>query len=140
MAETILVVEDELALQETLVYNLEKSGYVVAVAGDGISALDLAHRLNPDLILLDLMLPKLDGFEVCKTLRKESTVPILMLTARDGEDDRVAGLEVGADDYQTKPFSMRELLTASRDCCAGTGTLASNWKTLSQRMRLIRIH
>src|SRR5271157_137740 len=111
MAETILVVEDELALQETLVYNLEKSGYVVAVAGDGISALDLAHRLNPDLILLDLMLPKLDGFEVCKTLRKESTVPILMLTARDGEDDRVAGLEMGADDYQTKPFSMRELIT-----------------------------
>jgi DNA-binding response OmpR family regulator len=110
MSETILVVEDEPALQETLVYNLEKNGYTVQAAGDGRTALDAARALKPDLIVLDIMLPELDGFEVCKILRKESNVPILMLTARDEEIDRVVGLEVGADDYLTKPFSMRELL------------------------------
>jgi len=110
MPETILVVEDEPALQETLVYNLEKQGYVAEAAGDGRSALEAARRLKPDLIVLDIMLPELDGFEVTKILRREMTVPILMLTARDDEIDRVVGLEVGADDYLTKPFSMRELL------------------------------
>lgn len=110
MAETVLVVEDEPALQETLVYNLEKEGYRVEAAGDGRAALDAARRLKPDLVILDIMLPVLDGFEVCKILRRESSVPILMLTARDDEIDRVVGLEVGADDYLTKPFSMRELL------------------------------
>jgi DNA-binding response OmpR family regulator len=110
MAETVLVVEDEPALQETLVYNLEKEGYRVEAAGDGRAALETARRLNPDLVILDIMLPVLDGFEVCKILRRESSVPILMLTARDDEIDRVVGLEVGADDYLTKPFSMRELL------------------------------
>ena len=110
MAEKILVVEDEPSLQETLVYNLEKQSYTVEAVGDGRSALETARRLKPDLILLDIMLPELDGFEVTKILRKEMTVPILMLTARDDEIDRVVGLEVGADDYLTKPFSMRELL------------------------------
>ena len=110
MPETILVVEDELSLQETLVYNLEKQGYTVEAAGNGRSALEAARRLKPDLIVLDIMLPELDGFEVTKILRREMTVPILMLTARDDEIDRVVGLEVGADDYLTKPFSMRELL------------------------------
>ncbi|MGD0611084.1 MAG: response regulator transcription factor [Anaerolineales bacterium] len=110
MAETVLVVEDEPALQETLVYNLEKEGYRVEAAGDGQAALEAARRLTPDLVILDIMLPRLDGFEVCKILRRESSVPILMLTARDDEIDRVVGLEVGADDYLTKPFSMRELL------------------------------
>jgi len=110
MPETILVVEDEPALQETLVYNLEKEGYTVRAAGDGRAALQVARELKPDLLVLDVMLPELDGFEVCKVLRKESSVPILMLTARDDEIDRVVGLEVGADDYLTKPFSMRELL------------------------------
>ena len=110
MPETILVVEDEPALQETLVYNLEKDGYRVRAAGDGLAALEAARALKPDLVVLDIMLPGLDGFEVCKVLRKESSVPILMLTARDDEIDRVVGLEVGADDYLTKPFSMRELL------------------------------
>lgn len=110
MPETVLVVEDEPALQETLVYNLEKEGYRVEAAGDGRAALETARRLNPDLVILDIMLPLLDGFEVCKILRRESSVPILMLTARDDEIDRVVGLEVGADDYLTKPFSMRELL------------------------------
>jgi DNA-binding response OmpR family regulator len=97
-------------LQETLVYNLEKQGYTVETAGDGRTALESARRVKPDLIVLDIMLPELDGFEVTKILRREMTVPILMLTARDDEIDRVVGLEVGADDYLTKPFSMRELL------------------------------
>jgi DNA-binding response OmpR family regulator len=110
MAEKILVVEDEPSLQETLVYNLEKQGYTVTVAGNGRLAIETARRVIPDMIVLDIMLPELDGFEVCKILRKEMTVPILMLTARDDEIDRVVGLEVGADDYLTKPFSMRELM------------------------------
>jgi len=110
MPESILVVEDEPSLQETLVYNLKKEGYKVEAVGDGLVALESARRLKPDLIVLDLMLPGIDGFEVCRILRKEMTTPILMLTARDDEIDRVVGLEVGADDYLTKPFSMRELM------------------------------
>jgi DNA-binding response OmpR family regulator len=109
MTEKILVVEDEISLQETLLYNLEEQGYTVQACGDGRQALDIARQMKPDLIVLDIMLPGLDGFEVTKILRKEMTVPILMLTARDDEIDRVVGLEVGADDYLTKPFSMREL-------------------------------
>jgi len=110
MTETILVVEDEPALQETLAYNLKKEGYTVETVGDGHEALDLARKLKPDLIVLDLMLPGIDGFEVTRILRKEMNTSILMLTARDDEIDRVVGLEVGADDYLTKPFSMRELM------------------------------
>jgi DNA-binding response OmpR family regulator len=110
MTETVLVVEDETALRETLAYNLKKEGYEVEAVGDGRVALESARRLKPDLIVLDLMLPGLDGFEVTRVLRKEMNTPILMLTARDDEIDRVVGLEVGADDYLTKPFSMRELM------------------------------
>lgn len=110
MSTRILIVEDELALQETLAYNLEKEGYEVEVVGDGRLALEAARARIPDLILLDIMLPGLDGFEVCRRLRQEMNTPVLMLTARDDEIDRVVGLEVGADDYLTKPFSMRELL------------------------------
>ena len=110
MAESILIVEDEPALQETLAYNLKKEGYTVEAVGDGREALDLARKLKPDLIVLDLMLPSLDGFEITRILRKEMTTPILMLTARDDEIDRIVGLEVGADVYLTKPFSMRELV------------------------------
>jgi len=110
MANSILVVEDEPSLQETLAYNLKKEGYTVEAVGDGREALDLARKLKPDLIVLDLMLPSLDGFEIARILRKEMTTAILMLTARDDEIDRVVGLEVGADDYLTKPFSMRELV------------------------------
>lgn len=109
MQETILVVEDETTLRETLVYNLKKSGYEVLTAGDGQAALQSARLHQPDLIILDIMLPIFDGFEVCRVLRQETHVPILMLTARDEEIDRVIGLEMGADDYLTKPFSMREL-------------------------------
>jgi DNA-binding response OmpR family regulator len=110
MSETILVVEDEPSLQETLVYSLQKEGYTVEATGDGRAALETARRLKPDLIVLDLMLPGLDGFEITRSLRREMTTPVLMLTARDDEIDRVVGLEVGADDYMTKPFSMRELI------------------------------
>ena len=110
MTETILVVEDEPSLQETLAYNLKKEGYTVETVGNGREAVELARKLKPDLIVLDLMLPGMDGFEVTRTLRKEMNTSILMLTARDDEIDRVVGLEVGADDYLTKPFSMRELM------------------------------
>jgi DNA-binding response OmpR family regulator len=110
MVEKILVVEDELSLRETLEYNLTRQGYLVQVAVDGQKAIDLANQFQPDLILLDIMLPTMDGFEVCRILRKNTNTPILMLTARDDEIDRVIGLEIGADDYITKPFSMRELL------------------------------
>ncbi|MFZ5878214.1 MAG: response regulator [Chloroflexota bacterium] len=110
MTETVLVVEDETALRETLAYNLKKEGYEVEAVGDGRMALEAARSLKPDLIVLDLMLPEVDGFEVTRVLRKEMSTPILMLTARDDEIDRVVGLEVGADDYLTKPFSMRELM------------------------------
>jgi DNA-binding response OmpR family regulator len=110
MTESILIVEDELSLQETLAYNLKKEGYTVETVGDGRSALEAARRMKPDLIVLDIMLPEMDGFEVARILRKEMSAAILMLTARDDEIDRVVGLEVGADDYLTKPFSMRELM------------------------------
>ena len=110
MPESILVVEDEPALRDTLSYSLKRDGFTVEAVGDGRSALESARRLKPDLIVLDLMLPEIDGFEVCRILRKEMITPILMLTARDDEIDRVVGLEVGADDYLTKPFSMRELV------------------------------
>jgi len=110
MADRILVVEDEVSLQETLAYNLKHQGYEVETVGDGYSALEAARRSHPDLILLDVMLPGMDGFEVCRILRQEMNTPVLILTARDDEIDRVVGLEIGADDYMTKPFSMRELL------------------------------
>jgi DNA-binding response OmpR family regulator len=110
VTQKVLVVEDEPTLLETLEYNLTRQGYEVRTASDGLTALDLARREHPDLIVLDVMLPKLDGFEVCRVLRREMNVPILMLTARTDEVDKVVGLEMGADDYLTKPFSMRELL------------------------------
>ncbi len=124
MADKILVVEDEISLQETLAYNLGKQGYEVETAGDGQLALDIARRWHPDLILLDVMLPGMDGFEVCRLLRQEMTTPVLMLTARDDEIDRVVGLEVGADDYMGKPFSMREL--------------TARIKAMLRRVRMIR--
>jgi DNA-binding response OmpR family regulator len=114
MADKILVVEDDPNLLETIKYNLRKEGYEVVTAGDGEQALDTARRETPDLLILDIMLPKLNGFEVCRILRNEMTVPILMLTAKAEETDKIVGLEIGADDYMTKPFSMRELLTRAK--------------------------
>jgi len=108
--EKILVVEDEKALVKILRYNLENAGYRVVSAGDGQAGLLLCRQERPDLVILDLMLPKVDGFEFCKALRRDSQTPILMLTARKAEVDRILGLELGADDYVTKPFSVREVL------------------------------
>jgi len=111
MAKTVLIVEDEKAIVEILKFNLQREGYDTLEALDGAAGLALARSADPDLILLDLMLPKLDGFAVCRALRDDgSAVPIVMLTAREEEGDKVSGLEAGADDYITKPFSMRELL------------------------------
>jgi len=112
MAETagkVLIVEDEPALVDTLEYSLQRQGYTVLTAGDGPRAIEIARREQPDLVILDIMLPLLDGLDVCRILRQEMNVPILMLTARSEEVDKVVGLEMGADDYMTKPFSMREL-------------------------------
>lgn len=106
----ILVVDDERAIGDILKINLEREGYAVAVAMDGEEGANMALSLNPDLVLLDVMLPKMDGFEVCKKIRRESEVPIVMLTARTEEIDKILGLELGADDYVTKPFSVRELM------------------------------
>jgi DNA-binding response OmpR family regulator len=109
MARTILVVEDETTLRETLVEALEVEGFRVIAAADGRTALARFRADRPDLVLLDLMLPELSGIEVCRIIRAESGVPIVMLTAKDSELDKVVGLELGADDYVTKPFSLREL-------------------------------
>jgi DNA-binding response OmpR family regulator len=113
-AATVLLVDDEATLRDTVAYNLRREGFRVELASDGQEALDKARRHRPELIILDIMLPHLDGLQVCRTLRAESTVPILLLSARSEEFDRVLGLELGADDYLTKPFAMRELLARVR--------------------------
>ena len=105
-AKTILIVDDEAPIRDILVYNLEKEGYKTIEASDGITAVDIALEKKPDLILLDVMLPKLDGLSVCKRIKNSLNVPILMLTAKDNEVDKIVGLELGADDYITKPFSL----------------------------------
>ena len=110
----VLVVEDEPSLAETMQYSLEREGFRVLVAADGSAAIDLFRREQPSLVLLDLMLPNLAGLDVVRLIRSESTVPIVIVTAKDSEADKVAGLEVGADDYVTKPFSMRELASRVR--------------------------
>lgn len=117
MIRKILVVDDEQVLVETMAYNLEQAGYLVTTAADGSTALEAARRETPDLIILDIMLPEMDGLEVCRQLRRESSTamtPIMMLTAKGDEIDKVVGLEVGADDYVTKPFGRRELLARVR--------------------------
>src|SRR5215216_3079791 len=111
---TILLVDDEDAVQKLLTYPLERDGYRVVPAWDGEEALDRFREERIDLVVLDIMLPKLDGLEVCKRLRATSQVPIIMLTARDDELDKVVGLELGADDYITKPFSIREFRSRVR--------------------------
>lgn len=124
MTQKVLIVEDEPSLVDTLEYSLSRQGYEVIIANDGGKALEAARTQTPDLIVLDVMLPTLDGFEVCRILRQEMNVPILMLTARTDEVDKIVGLEVGADDYLTKPFSMRELM--------------ARVKALLRRVRLVR--
>jgi two-component system, OmpR family, response regulator RegX3 len=110
----ILVVEDEESLAETVRYNLEREGYGVSVASDGRRALERFRSDEPSLVILDLMLPEISGLDLCRTIRAESNVPIIMVTAKDSEADKVTGLELGADDYVTKPFSMRELISRVR--------------------------
>jgi len=119
---TVLVVEDETTLASALSYNLRKNGFNVVAAADGVEALQVARRDHPHVIVLDLMLPKMDGLEVCRRVRAESDVPILMLTAKSEELDRVVGLEMGADDYLTKPFSMRELMARVRALLRRSGS------------------
>ena len=113
-ASTVLVVDDEKTLREAVAYELQQEGYRVVTAADGRQALESFRAERPDLVLLDLMLPELSGMEVCRIMRSESDVPIIMLTAKSSEIDKVVGLEVGADDYVTKPFSLRELLARVR--------------------------
>ena len=120
----ILIVEDEPHIVELVRYNLVQEGFQVSVAYDGAEALRKAKEDDPELVILDLMLPYVDGLEVCRQIRRESSVPILMLTARDGEQQRVVGLELGADDYVTKPFSPPELVARVR-AIPGTSTAAA---------------
>jgi DNA-binding response OmpR family regulator len=124
VSDKVLVVEDDATLAAALRYNLERAGYICLLAGDGARALELARKERPALVLLDVMLPGIDGLEVCRRIRATSAVPIIMLTARVEEIDRVVGLEVGADDYVTKPFSMRELLARVRAALRRAGMAA----------------
>ena len=112
--QRILLVEDEESLAESIRYSLEREGYAVAVAGDGRAAIERFRADAPDLVILDLMLPEMSGLDVCRMIRETSTVPIVMVTAKDSEADKATGLELGADDYVTKPFSVRELVSRIR--------------------------
>ena len=111
----ILVVDDEKPISDIISFNLENEGYAIEKAYDGEQALEVFEKSQPDLVILDLMLPKMDGLEVCREIRKQSAVPVIMLTAKDSEIDKVLGLELGADDYVTKPFSNRELIARVKD-------------------------
>jgi len=143
----ILVVDDEPHIVELVRYNLVNEGYEVVVAHDGHEAIEKARATSPDLVVLDLMLPYVDGLEICRALRRESSVPILILTAKDAEQDRVVGLELGADDYVTKPFSPRELVArvrailrrVSRDASPSEGPLAMGGLVLDPTTHEVRL-
>jgi len=137
VAERILVVDDEPAIVNVLAYNLKRANYEVLIARDGETALEQARQGRPDLVILDLMLPGLDGLEVCRRLRRQGDLPIIMLTARDEEIDRVVGLELGADDYVVKPFSVRELMARVKNVLRRTA--GSTGGTAEQRMRVGRL-
>ncbi|CAL8980077.1 Transcriptional regulatory protein CseB [Cellulomonas sp. T2.31MG-18] len=130
---TVLVVEDEPAIAQAIVHRLSAEGWQVHAVGDGLLAVDTAARLHPDVVLLDVMLPGIDGLEVCRRIQAERPVPVLMLTARDDETDMLVGLGVGADDYMTKPFSMRELV-------ARTKALLRRQQRASQAAELSAVH
>jgi two-component system OmpR family response regulator len=149
----VLVVEDEETLARAITYSLEREGYTALSAKDGSEGLALAKQRAPDLVILDLMLPKVDGYEVCRTLRRETTIPILMLTAKAEEVDKIVGLELGADDYMTKPFSMRELLARVKallrrvdldlraaKAAPGAETLRSNGLSLDASTRQVKLN
>jgi DNA-binding response OmpR family regulator len=127
----LLIIEDEKVLRETLAYNLVAQGFTVETAENGLKAIEIFETSELDLLILDIMLPGIDGFEVCRRVRQKSNVPILMLTARDEEIDRVVGLEVGADDYMGKPFSMRELIARVRAMLRRTELLRQELKTVA---------
>ncbi len=133
-AKTILIVDDEAPIRDILVYNLEKEGYKTIEASDGVTAVNVALEQNPDLILLDIMLPKLDGLSVCKRIKNSLNVPILMLTAKDGEIDKILGLELGADDYITKPFSVRELVARVKANLRKVEAVSNNNKVVEQQV------
>lgn len=126
--KSILLIEDDETLVQALIYNLEREGHTVVSVGDGLAGLEAARAQKPDLILLDLMLPGLDGLSVCRILRREMDIPILILTARSGEVDKIIGLDSGADDYITKPFSLGELLARVR------AALRRQPKTVTERL------
>ncbi len=133
----VLLVDDELPIVEAVAYNLKKEGYSVLTAADAEQCLDLARKEPPDLVLLDVMLPSASGFDVCRLLRKQTQVPIIMLTARADETDRVVGLELGADDYVTKPFNMRELMARVKSVLRRTAPQENVSGTLLQSGNLI---
>jgi DNA-binding response OmpR family regulator len=126
MAQRVLVIEDETAIAEGLAYNLRQEGLEPILAADGDAGLQLARTAKPDLILLDLMLPGIGGLDVCRAIRRESDVPIIMLTAKDAEIDKIVGFEIGADDYITKPFSIREVLVRIRAVLRRAGSRPEN--------------
>ncbi len=128
----ILVVEDEKAISDILVFNLEKEGFDTAVAYDGEDGLEKALSLSPDLVLLDVMLPKMEGWDVLKYIREKSAVPVMMLTAREEEADKIMGLDLGADDYVTKPFSMKELIARVRSHIRRSALTAQNVPSASK--------
>ena len=130
MSKQILVIDDETNIVDILKYHLERNGYSVISANDGITGLDLVLTHMPDLILLDVMLPEMDGFDVCRMIRENTSIPVIMLTAKEDEVDKILGLELGADDYMTKPFSTRELLARIK---ANLRRTASNTKTINNK-------
>ena len=132
-SRSVLVVEDEENLLEALRYNLERGGYAVLTASDGETGVEIARQSSPDLVILDLMLPGLDGMDACRIIRRQSDVPILMLTARTEETDKVVGLEIGADDYVSKPFGMRELMARVGALLRRAGTAGAS--TSAGRLR-----
>jgi DNA-binding response OmpR family regulator len=138
MPEKVLIVEDDETLLGVLKYNLLKEGYGVITARDGLEAVNLARGEHPDLIILDLMLPKMNGLEVCRAVRKDLIIPILILTAKAEEIDKIVGLEVGADDYMTKPFSLRELLARVRAMLRRTQMAKESGKSESPEAQLIQ--
>jgi DNA-binding response OmpR family regulator len=136
LVDRILLVDDEPSLLDTLAYNLRSSGYDVVTAADGAAALELARSASPDLVILDLMLPEIDGLTVCRSLRAVSDTPILVLTARTGELDKIIGLESGADDYMTKPFSLGELQARIRALLRRAGPLRQSDEIRSGNLAL----
>ena len=136
---TILLVEDEQTLRTTIAYNLERAGFTVRAAEDGDEALRLANAEPPDVVVLDVMLPTIDGFDVCRQIRRTSAVPIIILTARDEEIDRVVGLEIGADDYLTKPFSMRELIARIKELLRRRELLRQELSQSSEAGSILRV-